>query len=251
MQKTNFEFEILLRDDASTDGTAEICQGFAKLYPDKIRLMGYKENQYRKGVSPFLDNAKRSKGKYIAVCEGDDYWTDPLKLQKQVDYLETNPSCILTYHAWRNDFENGKLGPIRTSSRFLTLVFRNVLDEFSREIDKAPNVDAFLRFMLKTKGSFRFIDGINPGIRRVHEGGVMGGLSDTGKLPRRIATHEHIYNFAKNTQYEKKAHEGLLYYKLKLNLVEAKHPLSKIFRTLNFIFKYGYPKLAIRVFFNR
>lgn len=91
MQKTNFSFEILLRDDASKDGTAEICKDYAAKYPDLINLLAYEENQWQKGISPFRDNVKRAKGKYIALCEGDDYWTDPYKLQKQVDFLEANP----------------------------------------------------------------------------------------------------------------------------------------------------------------
>ena len=71
MQVVDFNYEILLRDDASTDGTAEICKDYAKKYPDKISLLGYKENQFKMGVGPLADNVKRSKGKYIAICEED------------------------------------------------------------------------------------------------------------------------------------------------------------------------------------
>jgi len=91
MQKVNFLFEVLVRDDASTDGTRDIIKEYSKKYPDLIKPLLYKENQFRKGVRPFADNVKRAKGKYIALCEGDDYWTDPYKLQKQVDFLEANP----------------------------------------------------------------------------------------------------------------------------------------------------------------
>jgi glycosyltransferase involved in cell wall biosynthesis len=95
MQKTNFKFEILLRDDASTDGTTEIVKKYSDKYPDIINPLIYNENQYQKGISPFRDNVKRAKGKYIAICEGDDYWTDPYKLQKQVDFLEANEEYVL------------------------------------------------------------------------------------------------------------------------------------------------------------
>jgi len=88
MQKTDFRFEILIRDDASTDGTTKIVQEYAFKFPELIKLLIYEENQFKKGVKPFPDTAKRAQGKYIAICEGDDYWTDPLKLQKQVDLME-------------------------------------------------------------------------------------------------------------------------------------------------------------------
>ena len=98
MQKTNFKFEILLRDDASTDGTDEICHQYANKYSDKIKLLAYTENQLQKGVPPFSDNVKRAQGKYIAMCEGDDYWTDSNKLQMQVDLMEKH-DVAFSFHA--------------------------------------------------------------------------------------------------------------------------------------------------------
>lgn len=103
-QKTNFEFEILLGEDASSDGTREICKKYAKQYPDKIRLfLHHRENNIKIGGSPtgrfnFVYNLFSARGKYIALCEGDDYWTDPLKLQKQVDFLEAHEDYLLCFH---------------------------------------------------------------------------------------------------------------------------------------------------------
>lgn len=97
MQKTNFKFEILLRDDASFDGTTNIVKEYSNKYPDIINPLIYTENQFKKGVSPLLDNIKRAKGKYVAICEGDDYWTDPEKLQKQIDILENDESIGLVH----------------------------------------------------------------------------------------------------------------------------------------------------------
>lgn len=97
MQKTNFRFEAIVHDDASTDGTAAIIKEYAEKYPDVIKPILERENQYSKGtLGKIMDEA--SKGKYIAFCEGDDYWTDPLKLQKQVDFLESHPDCSLCFH---------------------------------------------------------------------------------------------------------------------------------------------------------
>lgn len=99
MQKTNFSFEILIHDDASTDGTQDIISEYQKSYPKIIKPIFQKENQYSKGVSISATfNWPRVKGKYIAMCEGDDYWTDPVKLQKQVDFLETNQKFSGCFH---------------------------------------------------------------------------------------------------------------------------------------------------------
>ncbi|KMY29626.1 glycosyl transferase family 2 [Lysinibacillus xylanilyticus] len=98
MQKTTFKIEILIHDDASTDNTAKIIREYEKKYPDLIKPIYQSENQYSKGVSVESINVERAKGKYIAICEGDDYWTDPYKLQKQVDYMENHPECSLCVH---------------------------------------------------------------------------------------------------------------------------------------------------------
>lgn len=98
IQKTTFPFEILIHDDASTDRTADIIREYETKYPDIIKPIYQTENQYSKGV--FISatyNWSRAKGKYIALCEGDDYWIDPMKLQKQVDFLEAHPECGLVH----------------------------------------------------------------------------------------------------------------------------------------------------------
>jgi len=99
MQKTNFKYEIMIHDDASTDKTAEIVKKYEAKYPDIIKPIYQKENQYSKGIKVDILNGGRAVGKYHALCEGDDYWTDPYKLQKQADFLEANSDYSLCVHA--------------------------------------------------------------------------------------------------------------------------------------------------------
>ena len=98
MQKTNFKFEIIIHDDASTDSTQEIIHEYENKYPDIIKAIYQKENQYKKGIKASYITYQNAKGKYIAVCEGDDYWIDENKLQIQVDYMEQNPKCSFCFH---------------------------------------------------------------------------------------------------------------------------------------------------------
>lgn len=100
IQKTTFPFIAIVHDDASTDKTAEIIEEYALKYPDIIKPILEKENQYSKhdgSLGRILNNAIPESVKYIAMCEGDDYWTDPLKLQIQVDFLENHPDYGLVH----------------------------------------------------------------------------------------------------------------------------------------------------------
>lgn len=98
-QKTDFLYEVLINDDASTDRTPEIIRKYAELYPDIIKPIYQTENQYSQGIAVSLTyNYPRVKGKYVAFCEGDDYWCDNNKLQKQFEALERRPDCSICVH---------------------------------------------------------------------------------------------------------------------------------------------------------
>ena len=99
MQKTSFRFEVLVHDDASTDSTADIIREYEKKYPDIIKPVYQTTNQYSRNVG-IIKNIlyPEAKGKYFAWCEGDDYWTDPLKLQRQAEALDSNPNCSACFH---------------------------------------------------------------------------------------------------------------------------------------------------------
>ena len=107
-QRTNFKYEVVVHDDASTDNTREIIREYIRKYPDLIKVIFQKENQYSKGIN-FIDGViyPSLKGRYIAVCEGDDYWNDADKLQKQYDALEAHPECSLSTHKVKCCNEDG------------------------------------------------------------------------------------------------------------------------------------------------
>lgn len=109
MQKTNFSFEVIVHDDASVDNTRKILRGYVNKYPDIIKVIYAKSNRFSKKDYSFISELfKIAKGKYIAMCEGDDYWTDNNKLQLQVDYLEKYKSHAMCFHPISIKFENSK-----------------------------------------------------------------------------------------------------------------------------------------------
>ena len=108
-QKTNFKFEVLIHDDASTDSSAAIVREYEEKYPDLIKPIYQTENQHSKGIRiTYTYQYPRVTGKYIAFCEGDDYWSDENKLQKQFDLMEMHPECSLCVHRVQYVWENGK-----------------------------------------------------------------------------------------------------------------------------------------------
>lgn len=110
MQKTNFKYEVIIHDDCSTDGTTDIVKEYANKYPDLIVPIIQSVNQYQNGVKGIIATfmLPKTRGKYIALCEGDDYWIDPLKLQKQVDFLEKNPNTSMVYTSFKTVDESNK-----------------------------------------------------------------------------------------------------------------------------------------------
>lgn len=125
-QQAPFTFEVIVNDDASTDGTADIIREYAARYPDIVRPVFHSENQYSRHrdfnriLAPLVGMAR---GRYIAFCEGDDYWTDPHKLQKQVGFMDARPELSICFTDFSRYFqESGRTEPgILTEKDELTI----------------------------------------------------------------------------------------------------------------------------------
>lgn len=189
-QKTQYSYEIVINDDASTDGTSEIIKEYEEKYPQKVRGIFHKENQYKEKESFIIrDLYKECKGKYIAFCECDDFWLDNRKLQMQIEYLESHPECIMTTHnAIVIDCRTQKVFSLNPYERdgFLepkdiilqqkgnlptaSLVFRKeatLLDDFFLESGVG---DWPIQLYAMTKGKLYYFDRIMSAYRHNHEG---------------------------------------------------------------------------------
>ncbi|WP_040259763.1 glycosyltransferase family 2 protein [Pseudomonas massiliensis] len=210
-QRTDFPFEILINDDASSDGTREIIQAYAQRYPKLIRPVLHEQNQYQQGKLFFPALFNLAKGRYLAYCDGDDYWTDPLKLQKQVDFLEHHPDYVITYHDAVMVSERGELGlqlgrayqrdatalELMQGRRISTLTacFRNVLRELPRELEQAPLMDVCWWSLLGAHGKGKYLSHIAPGGYRVHSGGIFSMRSEKKKLHMSLQTAACLANY--------------------------------------------------------
>lgn len=141
MQETNFKFEILINDDCSTDGTTEIIKEYEEKYPDIIKPLYHSENQYSKSyrqgnMMSITFNFPRVQGKYTAMCEGDDFWTDKHKLQKQFDFMQSNPDCAFCAHTVRCTNENGtpikQIIPLESTVKTGTITSEEAVDDICR-----------------------------------------------------------------------------------------------------------------------
>lgn len=207
-QNTDFSYEIIIADDCSTDTTIHLLKKYQELYVDKIKLISNTKNI---GVHQnFLNSISQCSGKYIALCEGDDYWIDNNKLQKQVDFLNNNPQYVLTYSGvqahqegkidynyvggikW--DLESDKLKSVQ-SINTLTVVFKNIISEFPIEINTSGVIDSFIWSLLGNYGRAHYCNNILPSIYRIHKKGIHSSQSNIERKITRIKTYYSLHTY--------------------------------------------------------
>lgn len=263
-QKTTFPFEIIINEDASTDNTAKMIQEYENRYPDKVKVIYHKKNTYSQGINinkEFM--LPLARGKYIALCDGDDYWTDPLKLQKQYDAMEANPNCYMCLHRVReinvsaveqtvtfiprNRINTG----IMTSREFLGLLgksnffnevcyffrrkeyvnYQNNYPEFASAFMKNKTDDAPMLLYFGQLGDVYYLDEDMAAYRHYVAGSWSDGLkkADRESFIRYCTNAVNAYlkfNEFTNNKYSKEFAYKISYFKFKI--AEAKHDYASM-----------------------
>lgn len=216
-QNTTFPFEVCIGEDDSSDGTREICQRYAATYPDIVRLFLRDRNDpARAGCAGvwqfnFIETFKACRGHYVAACDGDDFWSDPHKLQKQVDFLERHPELSGCFHKIGKVDEHNNIlcadmgyPPKRQEhysldyllrhsnfSPMFSVVFRNHEEVAPEWIRQAPFGDMIVHAGNLRHGDYGFIDEVM-GFYRIHSGGLASGTSRLNNVRATLVVYRLI-----------------------------------------------------------
>ena len=255
MQETDFPVEIIVGEDDSDDRTREICKGYADEHPDKIRLFLHRRENNIKihgrptGRFQFTYSQFVARGRYIATCEGDDYWTDPMKLQKQVEFLETNKNYSYCYHPFHRVFdgENNKRTKTKNESwaATSTLLFRNIIKKLPSIYFNIIHADTFLKRRLELDGKCYRICEIEPSIYRIHDGGIYGGHKNIRKKFEVIRSNAIMLRYFENTKVEKKIEKHIIDFLIKMLNLSSIYNFNYVLNSLRVLNKVGIKKRII------
>lgn len=226
MQKTTFPVKIVVFEDCSTDKTASIIKEYEEKYPNLFTVFNQPVNTWgkpiRKEAKKVYEN-ERNKAKYIALCEGDDYWTDPLKLQKQVSFLEANPDFSLCFTNRINiDYngkfiENSELKYMKSEFEHTDMpIFCPTLTRLfvAKYVKNIPQIevkggDTVLLVWLSKFGKIKYLDDITS-CYRVHGDGVWSGLTKENKIKHLIETRVGLLQIIENKELKIKIFRDIL-----------------------------------------
>ena len=223
MQQTDFPFVAIVHDDASTDNTADIVREYAERYPDIIFPIFETENQYRKPGGPLTkimqDAIDATGAPYVAMCEGDDYWTSPHKLQLQADFLDTHPDYVMVTHNYSTLIQDN--GEIKAGIDYprkdydlstyiecerwiyqpLTIMYRSTAMEIDKLMQYRDRRDLIFIYHILTHGKGHYFNQ-ELGTYRVHQGGVWSGIvsSQLETLTREYKGRRCIYDVEKSAE---------------------------------------------------
>jgi glycosyltransferase involved in cell wall biosynthesis len=225
MQETNFPVQIFIHDDASTDGTSNIVKEYSEKYPKLFWTILQTENQWSKGNinAFFFGFMQKLGGEFIALCEGDDYWTDNRKLQVQVDFLYRNAGFSACGHGahymnekneilgfmppeeYRRDYSKDELINVHAWIATNSLVFRNVIQGCPKDLSNVLHGDNVITSLLGHHGKFKYLKEIKPFIYREHLGGVWSALGVRDKKMEQVNTMVGLFRYYKKLGLEKHA----------------------------------------------
>jgi len=223
IQNTEYPFEILVHDDASFDRTPQIVREYEAKYPNLIKTVIQDVNQYRQGINPIFEfNLLRAQGRYIAFCEGDDYWISPDKIQKQLKFLENNNEYTVCAHLVENFYQDDSNTPFvfpgasiqKDTYYFQDLLHRNFLNtssvvyrwlfysgNFPWRFTRHFATDHVFHLLHASHGSIKLLPEVMSKYR-IHRNGIMSGFDKNYMHYRFKDTIEFLHNINKYSNYE-------------------------------------------------
>ncbi|WP_242919069.1 glycosyltransferase family 2 protein [Pontibacter liquoris] len=215
-QITDFPIELVIGEDYSSDSTRAICEEYGNKFPYKVKLLPH-NNRNIGAQKNFIRTFRNCSGTYVAMLEGDDFWLDPLKLQKQVSFLDNNPEYVMSFHGITMINDEGE--PVNDNrlpdankrdynvnelllGQYLptpTILFRNFcISTYLTAFEKTLNGDKLLQAILTQRGKAKYFDNIDKSCIRIHNGGIWTSKSYLDKWCWNLKTALTIYGLLNN-----------------------------------------------------